>query len=116
MQHRNATGRSLKLPIVLTEGAYRRPGTAQHQIEDHALMGEGQRPEFKRHGEGQQKVFGGHPVGRQRIRRLMRKMGIEAIYRKPNLSRRHAAHPIYPYLLRNLNINRPNQVWTTDIT
>ena len=58
----------------------------------------------------------GHPVGRQRIRRLMRKMGIEAIYRKPNLSRRHAAHPIYPYLLRNLNINRPNQVWATDIT
>ena len=58
----------------------------------------------------------GHPVGRQRIRRLMRKMGIEAIYRKPNLSRRHAVHPIYPYLLRNLNINRPNQVWATDIT
>ena len=60
MQHRNAAGRSLKLPIVLTEGAHCLPGTAHHQIEDHALMGEGQRPEFKRHGEGQQKVFGGH--------------------------------------------------------
>ena len=58
----------------------------------------------------------GHRLGRQRIRRLMRKMGLEAIYRKPNLSRRHAAHPIYPYLLRHLNINRPNQVWATDIT
>lgn len=58
----------------------------------------------------------GHRLGRQRIRRLMRKMGLEAIYRKPNLSRRHAAHPIYPYLLRHLRIDRPNQVWATDIT
>ena len=46
----------------------------------------------------------GQAVGRQRIRRLMRQMGIEALYRKPNTSRRHAAHPIYPYLLRNLSI------------
>jgi len=58
----------------------------------------------------------GQPVGRQRIRRLMRQMGIEALYRKPNTSRRHAAHPIYPYLLRKLSIERPNHVWATDIT
>ena len=58
----------------------------------------------------------GQPVGRQRIRRLMRQMGIEALYRKPNTSRRHAAHPIYPYHLRNLSIERPNHVWATDIT
>ncbi len=58
----------------------------------------------------------GRPVGRKRVRRLMRQMGIEALYRKPNTSRRHAAHPIYPYLLRNLSIDRPNQVWATDIT
>ena len=58
----------------------------------------------------------GRPVGRKRIRRLMRQMGIEALYRKPNTSRRHAAHPIYPYRLRNLNIERPNHVWATDIT
>ena len=58
----------------------------------------------------------GHRLGRQRVRRLMRKMGLEAIYRKPNLSRRHAAHPIYPYLLRHLRIDRPNHVWATDIT
>mgnify|MGYP001201320827 FL=1 len=58
----------------------------------------------------------GQPVGRKRVRRLMRKMGIEALYRKPNTSRRHAAHPIYPYLLRNLSIKRPNHVWATDIT
>ena len=58
----------------------------------------------------------GHRLGRQRVRRLMRKMGLEAIYRKPNLSRRHAAHPIYPYLLRHLRIDRSNQGWATDIT
>ena len=58
----------------------------------------------------------GQPVGRQRIRRLMRQMGIEALYRKPNTSRWHAAHPVYPYLLRNLSIERPNHVWATDIT
>jgi putative transposase len=58
----------------------------------------------------------GQPVGRKRVRRLMRQMGIEALYRKPNTSRRHAAHPIYPYLLRNLHIERPNHVWATDIT
>ena len=58
----------------------------------------------------------GRAVGRRRVRRLMQKMGIEALYRKPNTSRRHTAHPIYPYLLRNQNIDRPNHVWATDIT
>ena len=58
----------------------------------------------------------GQPVGRKRIRRLMRQMGIEALYRKPNTSRRHPAHPVYPYLLRNLSIDRPNHVWATDIS
>jgi putative transposase len=47
---------------------------------------------------------------------LMRKMGIEAIYRKPNTSRKHPAHPVYPYLLRGLSIERANQVWALDIT
>jgi putative transposase len=58
----------------------------------------------------------GHPVSRKRIGRLMKKMGIEALYRKPNLSRKNAQHPVYPYLLRTLKIERPNQVWATDIT
>ena len=58
----------------------------------------------------------GPRVGRHRMRRLMRIMGIEAIYRKKNTSARHAQHPVYPYLLRNLAIDRPNQVWATDIT
>jgi len=58
----------------------------------------------------------GHAVGRKRVRRLMRKMGIRAIYRRQNTSRRHPAHPVYPYLLRGLVIDRPNQVWAADIT
>lgn len=58
----------------------------------------------------------GHQIGRKHVSALMKKMGIEALYRKPNLSRRHVSHPIYPYLLRDLKIDRPNQVWATDIT
>jgi transposase InsO family protein len=46
----------------------------------------------------------------------MDKIGIAAIYRKRNTSAPHPAHPIYPYLLKNLTIDRPNQVWTTDLT
>jgi putative transposase len=55
-------------------------------------------------------------VSRQRVARLMRKMGVEAIYRRPNTSRRHPAHPVFPYLLRALTITRPNHVWAMDIT
>jgi putative transposase len=58
----------------------------------------------------------GYTVGRGRVGRLMRRMAIEAIYRRPNTSRKHGADAIYPYLLRNLKIDRPNQVWATDIT
>ena len=58
----------------------------------------------------------GHFIGRKHVATLMRTMGIEALYRRPNTSRCHAAHPIYPYLLRNLMIERPNQVWAMDIT
>jgi putative transposase len=58
----------------------------------------------------------GQAVNRKRVQRLMRRMGIEAIYPKPRLSRRVAEARIYPYLLRNVEILRPNQVWSTDIT
>jgi len=58
----------------------------------------------------------GREVGRKHVRTLMKKMGIEALYQKPNTSKRHPAHRIYPYLLRDLTIDRPNQVWATDIT
>jgi len=55
-------------------------------------------------------------VNRKRVRRLMRLMGIEAIYPKPDTSRAHPDHTVYPYLLRGLAIERPNQVWCADIT
>jgi putative transposase len=55
-------------------------------------------------------------VGRRRVTTLMRKMGIEAVYRRPNTSKPAPGHKIYPYLLRGLEIDRPNQVWATDIT
>jgi putative transposase len=58
----------------------------------------------------------GEVVNRKRMRRLMRVMGIEAIYQRPNTSRRHPAHKVYPYLLRGLAIDRVNQVWCADIT
>lgn len=61
-------------------------------------------------------ALAGVAVGRKHVATLMRRMGIEAIYRKPNTSRRHPKHPIYPYLLRQLKIDRPNQVWAMDIT
>lgn len=57
----------------------------------------------------------GHQVGRKHVATLMKKMGIEALYKKPNTSR-HPAHPVYPYLLRNLEVHRPNQVFAADIT
>jgi putative transposase len=55
-------------------------------------------------------------ANRKRVQRLMRLMGLEAIYQKPNTSRRHPDHKVYPYLLRGLSIERPNQVWCADIT
>ena len=58
----------------------------------------------------------GWTVNRKRVRRLMRVMRIEAIYQKPNTSRGHPDHVVYPYLLRGLVIDRPNQVWCADIT
>lgn len=55
-------------------------------------------------------------VDRKRVRRLMGLMGIEAIYPKPRLSKANELHPKYPYLLKEIIVDRPNQVWSTDIT
>ena len=58
----------------------------------------------------------GHHVNRKRLQRLMRLMGIEAIYRRPRTTRPDSGHKVYPYLLRGLQIDKVNQVWATDIT
>ncbi len=58
----------------------------------------------------------GASVGRLHVATLMKKMGIAAIYRRPNTSKPAPGHRIYPYLLRKLAVTRPNQVWATDIT
>lgn len=61
-------------------------------------------------------ILEGNKVNRKRVQRLMRLMGIEALYPKKNLSRPHPDHKIYPYLLRGMDINVPNKVWCADIT
>jgi putative transposase len=58
----------------------------------------------------------GEQVNRKRVQRLMRLMGLEAIYPKPKLSAAGRGHRLYPYLLRDVRIERPDQVWSTDIT
>ena len=58
----------------------------------------------------------GHHVNRKRVQRLMRMLGLAAIYQRPNTSKPAVAHKIYPYLLRELAIERVNQVWCSDIT
>ena len=58
----------------------------------------------------------GYKVGPDRVRKLMRQMGLQAIYPGPKTSRKHPEHKVYPYLLKGLDINRPNQVWAADIT
>ena len=58
----------------------------------------------------------GYQVNRKRVRRLMQVMGLQAIYRRPNTSKSAPEHKVYPYLLKGLEINRVNQVWTADIT
>ena len=58
----------------------------------------------------------GHSVNEKRVRRLMRLMGVAAVYQKPRLSGKNPQHKVYPYLLRDVTVERPDQVWCTDIT
>jgi putative transposase len=58
----------------------------------------------------------GCKIGRRHVKTLMRRMGIEALYRRPRTTKPEPGHKIYPYLLRGIEITRPNQVWAMDIT
>ena len=71
------------------------------------------------YGSRRMKVFlnsQGYTVSRKRVQRLMRELGISAVYPKPRLTQRNLEHRVYPYLLRGLSITSSNQVWCTDIT
>jgi putative transposase len=61
-------------------------------------------------------VADGCKIGRRHVKTLMRRMGIEALYRRPRTSKPEPGHKVYPYLLRGLTVERPNQVWAMDIT
>lgn len=98
---------------------YRKPAPVKEA--DLILMGLIDRLHLEKPFYGARKIAvvlsrSGDKIGRKRVTRLKRLMGIETIYRKPNLSRRHPRHKIYPYLLRNMAIDRVHQVWSCDIT
>jgi len=76
---------------------------------EHPYAGSRMLRDFLRRGDYPQ-------IGRKRVKTQMKRMGIEAIYRKPNTSKQHPKHPVYPYLLRGVTIHRSNHVWAADIT
>lgn len=75
-----------------------------------------ERPTLGSRGIARQLRREGVEVGRKRVRRLMRLMRLEAIYQRPRTSQSNPQHRVYPYLLRDVAVTRPNQVWATDIT
>jgi len=95
--HPNETEENLRLLQLIDEEYTRHPFYGSRKLRDY----------LRRKG---------YKINRKRIQRLMRKMGIVSVAPKPNTSLPNKAHKIYPYLLRNLDIVRPNQVWSTDIT
>ena len=104
---------------VSRSSVYYRPRAASQ--EDLSLMGEIDRQYLETPFYGSRRMkawleWRGVRVSRKRVQRLMRAMGLRAIYRRPSTSRRSPEHPVYPYLSRNVRITRPNQVWAADIT
>src|SRR5205085_1798294 len=112
------------IPAMSVAGAarssvYRQP--AEVDAEDLAIMALIDRHYLVRPYYGSRRMAAwlatqGHRVNRKRVQRLMRLLGLAAIYQRPNTSKPAAAHKIYPYLLRGLAIERVNQVWCSDIT
>jgi putative transposase len=108
--------RLLALP---RSSVYRKP--AEVSAEDLAIMALIDRHYLARPYYGSRRMAAwlatqGHCVNRKRVQRLMRLLGLAAIYQRPNTSKPAAAHKIYPYLLRGLTIERVNQVWCSDVT
>src|SRR5262245_48115917 len=111
--------RQCRLLAVPRSSVYRKP--AEVSAEDLAIMALIDRQYLSRPYYGSRRMAAwlatqGHVVNRKRVQRLMRLLGLAAIYQRPNTSKPAAAHKIYPYLLRGLTIERVNQVWCSDIT
>jgi putative transposase len=108
-----------RLLAVSRSSVYRRP--AEISEEDRAIMALIDRQYLARPYYGSRRMAAwlatqGHLVNRKRVQRLMRLMGLVAIYQRPNTSKAAASHKIYPYLLGGLSIERVNQVWCSDVT
>jgi putative transposase len=108
-----------RLLAVSRSAVYRKP--VEVSAEDLAIMALIDRQYLVRPYYGSRRIMAwlatqGHLVNRKRVRRLMRLLGLVAIYQRPNTSKPTAAHKLYPYLLRGLAIERVNQVWCSDVT
>jgi putative transposase len=108
-----------RLLAVSRSSIYRRP--AEVSEEDRAIMALIDRQYLARPYYGSRRMAAwlatqGHSVNRKRVQRLMRLIGLVAVYQRPNTSKLAAAHKVYPYLLGGLSIERANQVWCSDIT
>jgi putative transposase len=108
-----------RLLAVTRSSVYRRP--AEVGEEDRSIMALIDRHYLARPYYGSRRMAAwlatqGHLVNRKRVQRLMRQMGLVAIYQRPNTSKTAAAHKIYPYLLGGMAIERVNQVWCSDLT
>jgi len=108
-----------RLLAVSRSSVYRRPAALNE--EDRAIMALIDRQYLTRPYYGSRRMAAwlatqGHPVNRKRVQRLMRLMGLVAVYQRPNTSKPAVAHKVYPYLLGGISIERVNQVWCSDIT
>lgn len=97
VQVHSETGENLELMRLIDEEYTRHPFFGSRKIRDY----------LRRLG---------YKINRKRVQRLMRKMGLASVAPKPNTSKPSSEHKVYPYLLGNIDINRPNQVWCSDIT
>jgi putative transposase len=108
-----------RLLTVPRSSIYRKPAKVSEQ--DHAIMALIDRQYLVRPYYGSRRMAAwlatqAHLVNRKRVRRLMRLIGLVAIYQRPNTSKAAAAHKVYPYLLGGMAIERVNQVWCSDVT
>jgi len=116
---RLAISQQCRLLAVSRSSVYRR--SAEVSAEDRGIMALIDRQYLVRPYYGSRRMAAwlatqGHLVNRKRVQRLMRLMGLVAIYQRPNTSKPAAAHKVYPYLLGGLSIERVNQVWCSDVT